>query len=71
MPTMVTITQAAEMTGIPYSALRRWIKNGEFPYFVRVGTKYLLNLERLAEFLNAPATVAGESNGRRRLENEI
>ena len=58
MPTMVTLNKAAELTGVPYSALRRWIKNGEFIYYVMVGTKYLINLERLAEFLNTPATVA-------------
>lgn len=58
MPTMLTINQAAEMTGIPYSALRRWIKSGAFRYYVRVGTKYLINLERLVEFLNTPADSA-------------
>lgn len=67
MPNMVTISKAAEMTGITYSALRRWIKSGEFRYFVRVGTKYLVNLERLAEFLDTPATLA-ESGNVRRLE---
>lgn len=67
MPNMVTISKAAEMTGITYSALRRWIKSGEFRYFVRVGTKYLVNLERLAEFLDTPATPA-ESGNVRRLE---
>ena len=58
MPTMVTMNKAAELTGVTYSALRRWIKNGEFPYYVMVGTKYLINLDRLVEFLNTPATVA-------------
>jgi excisionase family DNA binding protein len=51
---MVTINKAAELTGIKYSALRRWIKSGDFTYFVMVGSKYLINLERLAEFLNKP-----------------
>lgn len=59
MPTMVTMNKAAELTGVPYSAIRRWIKSGQFPYYVTVGTKYLVNLEKLVEFLNAPATVAG------------
>lgn len=63
MPTMVTIGKAAEMTGITYSALRRWIKNGEFTYYVMSGSKHLINLERLVEFLNTPA-VGGGSNGR-------
>lgn len=57
MTTMVTMNKAAELTGVTYSALRRWIKNGEFTYYVMVGSKYLINLERLVEFLNTPATV--------------
>lgn len=56
MPTMVTLTKAAELTGVPYSALRRWIKSGEFTYYVMVGTRHLINLERLIEFLNTPAS---------------
>lgn len=56
MPTMVTLNKAAELTGVKYSALRRWIKNGDFTYYVMAGTKYLINLERLVDFLNAPAT---------------
>jgi len=65
MPTMVTMNKAAELTGVTYSALRRWIKSGEFTYYVRVGTKYLINLERLVEFLNTPATVAAAPDIRR------
>lgn len=65
MPTMVTMNKAAELTGVTYSALRRWIKSGEFTYYVMVGTKYLINLERLVEFLNTPATVAAASGIRR------
>lgn len=67
MPQMVTISKASELTGVTYNALRRWIKSGEFRYFVRVGTKYLVNLERLAEFLDTPATLT-ENGGVRRLE---
>lgn len=63
MPTMVTINRAAELTGVTYSALRRWIKSGAFTYYVMAGSKYLINLERLVEFLNAPA-VGGRNNGR-------
>ncbi len=67
MPKMVTIRVAAEQTGLTYSCLRRWILEGKFPYYVRAGSKYLVNLEKLADFLNTPAdqseetaTVAGE-----------
>ena len=65
MPTMVTMNKASELTGVTYSALRRWIRNGEFTYYVMVGTKYLINLERLVEFLNTPATVAAATGIRR------
>lgn len=57
MTTMVTMNKAAEVTGVKYCAIRRWIKNGEFTYYVMAGTRYLINLERLVEFLNSPATV--------------
>ena len=59
MPTMVTIRAAAEQTGLTYSCLRRWILDGKFPFYVRAGSKYLVNLEKLAEFLNSPADHAG------------
>lgn len=63
MPQMLTLSKASELTGVPYCALRRWIKSGEFTYYVMVGSKHLINLERLVDFLNAPA-VCGGSNGR-------
>ena len=59
MPTMVTIRAAAEQTGLTYSCLRRWIIEGKFPFYVRAGSKYLVNLEKLAEFLNSPAELSG------------
>lgn len=59
MPTMVTMNRASELTSVPYSAIRRWIKSGEFTFYVKVGTKYLINLERLIDFLNTPATERG------------
>ena len=65
MPTMVSMNKLSEMTGVPYSAIRRWIKSGEFTYNVMVGTKYLINLERFVEFLNTPATVAAAPGIRR------
>lgn len=63
MPRMMTLREAATETGLTYSCLRRWIKSGEFTYYVMAGTKYLINLDRLIEFLNAPA-VGGGSNER-------
>ena len=67
MPTMVTMNKAAELTGVTYSALRRWIKNGEFTYYVMAGTKYLINMEKLVDFLNTPATQDASGSSIRRL----
>lgn len=62
MPTMVTIRAAAERTGLTYSCLRRWILEGKFPFYVRAGSKYLVNLEKLVEFLNSPADLSCGAN---------
>ncbi len=56
MPKMSTIKAAAEENNLTYSCVRRWILEGKFPYFVRSGSKYLVNSEKLAEFLNRPAS---------------
>lgn len=55
MPKMLTLREAAEDTGLTYNCLRRWILNGEFTYYVRAGNKYLVNMDRLAEFLDKAA----------------
>ena len=60
MPKMLTLRAAAEETGLTYSCLRRWILSGEFPYYVKAGSKFLINMDRLAEFLNSPARRKGE-----------
>ena len=59
MPKMMTLREAAEATGLTYSCLRRWILSGEFTYYVRAGSRYLVNMDRLAEFLNTPANGTG------------
>ena len=63
VPTMLTLKAAAEQTGLTYSCLRRWILTGQFPYFVKAGSKYLINMERLAEFLNSPAEIGEQTSG--------
>lgn len=54
MPKMLTLRAAAEETGLTYSCLRRWILSGEFTFYVKAGSRYLVNMDRLAEFLNSP-----------------
>lgn len=54
LPRMRTIAEAAKETGIPQHALRGWVKNKQIPA-VYAGTKALINLDRLIEFLNGGA----------------
>lgn len=58
MPKMMTLRDAAKETGLTYSCLRRWILSGKFTYYVKAGNKFLVNMDRLAEFLNTPACAA-------------
>lgn len=58
IPTMATMHDAAAITGLTYSCLRRWILSGEFTYYVKAGNKFLINMDRLVEFLNTPAGAA-------------
>lgn len=51
MPTMVTIKKAAELTGLSYNCLRNLCINEKIIY-INAGTKYLINLEKLVEYLN-------------------
>ena len=52
MPKMMTMKEAAAMSGISYGTIRRWILSGEFKGYVKTGNKFLINMERLKEFLN-------------------
>ncbi len=51
MPRMVTIKEAAAMTGVPCYRLRSWCKQNEIVH-VRTGKKLLINADKLAEYLN-------------------
>lgn len=55
MPRMLTLREASKETGLTYSCLRRWILSGEFTYYVKAGSRYLVNMDRLAEYLNRSA----------------
>ena len=50
IPRMGTLKEAAALAGIPYSAIRKMCITGKVVH-VRVGTKYLVNLDKLAEYL--------------------
>ncbi len=51
IPTMLTLKQAAKATGLAHHYIRQLCIQGRITH-VRAGKKYLVNLERLIEFLN-------------------
>lgn len=51
IPTMVTIKTAAGQTGLSYDYIRKLCLQRKIVY-VRAGCKYLINLEKLVEYLN-------------------
>ena len=50
-PRMLTINAAAQETGLPAFCVRQLVLQRKI-VFVRAGNKYLVNMERLADFLN-------------------
>lgn len=54
VPTMVSINEAKRITGLSYGSLRRMCLNNEIAH-IRVGAKYLINLEKLIAKLNGEA----------------
>lgn len=72
LPRMRTITEAAAWlqetdpeTAFTKTALRRLVTTGQLPS-VRVGQKYLVNLDALENFLaGSTGTAASETTGRR------
>lgn len=61
IPTMVTIKEASQQSGLSYDFVRRLCLQGKIAY-IRVGTKYLINLERFIEFLNTGEGRTSENN---------
>ena len=51
IPTMVTIRMAADQTGLSYDYIRKLCLAGKI-VFVRSGSKYLINMEKLVDYLN-------------------
>ena len=51
LPKMCTIKEAAELSGLSQYRLRTLCKERKITY-VRCGTKFLINLDRLIDYLN-------------------
>ena len=51
IPQMCTIKQTAEKTGLAYNYIRNLCLQNKIVY-VRAGNKYLINIDKLIEYLN-------------------
>lgn len=51
IPRMETIQNTAKLTGLSESFIRRKVQNGEI-VAVNIGVKYLVNVDKLIEYLN-------------------
>lgn len=51
VPTMLTITETAERSGLPVSFIRKKCRRNEIVY-IMAGKKYLVNWERFLNYLN-------------------
>lgn len=51
IPTMVTLAEASKQTGLSYGYLRKLCLTGQITH-IRAGKKYLINLEKLVDYLN-------------------
>lgn len=61
VPRMLTIQQAADETGISYGCIRRWCMENRI-IFVRSGKKYLVNMDKLKDYLNGNCVEKGEQD---------
>lgn len=57
IPRMVTIRQAAAETGLSYDYIRKLCLQQKI-VFVRAGSKYLVNMGKLIDFLNGEQVTA-------------
>lgn len=51
VPHMAGIREAAEASGLPYSAIRRLCITNQIVH-IKIGQRYLINMGKLADFLN-------------------
>ena len=60
---MLTLSDAMNLTGLPYSTLRRFCLEGKIAY-VRSGSKYYLNKESLLSFLKGDSHESGDASAK-------
>lgn len=52
IPKMLTLKEAAQLTGMSYDGMRKLCLRREIVH-IKVGSKYFVNASKLAEYLNA------------------
>ena len=57
IPTMIGIREASDKTGISYEQLRKLCLQNKIVH-IKAGCKYLINLEKLIDYLNQGETAA-------------
>ncbi len=60
VPRMRSIKETAELFGLPLHFIRQKVNNGEI-VAVRAGRRFLVNIDKLAEYLDT-CTISQESN---------
>ena len=55
IPKMITLNEASELSGLSYDFLRKRCMDGTLVH-IRSGRKYLINADKLAEYLNEGCT---------------
>lgn len=65
LPTMLTLAQASEMTGLSYHTIRTWCLSGQLPHIRAGGSrgKILLTVENLRRFLSNEKNVETDHAG--------
>ena len=56
IPRMLTIKATAQETGLAYNYIRNLCLQNKIVY-VKAGNKYLINIDKLIDYLNSGATV--------------
>lgn len=51
VPTMLTIKELSEKSGLSYDCIRNWCLQGKIVY-IKAGNKYLVNYEKFIDYLN-------------------
>jgi len=51
IPKMLSIKQASAESGVSYECIRQWCIKNEIPH-KKAGSKYLINADKFADYLN-------------------